>query len=113
MHSASWDVDEVPRLGVDRLTTRLESGGSLQDIKGFGLVVVKVRRRASSWRKQTLNNETASVRFRARGQKRYPVARPAIHRPGSCRHMLGLISILRDCVFFHDFNFVKCLLCLL
>ena len=97
MHRAAWDVDEIPRLRVDRLPARLERGGALQNIEGLVLEVVNVRRRASSRRSHALNDETASVRFRARDQKGYPVARPAIHRACSCWHILDLILIRHGC----------------
>src|SRR5262245_25638578 len=102
MHRAAWNVDEIPRLGVDRLPARPECGGALQDIEGLVLGVVQVRWRASSRRNDALDDETVSVRFRARGEKRDSVARPAIHRAGSGRDILGLILI------WHGGDSVRC-----
>jgi hypothetical protein len=102
MHRAAWDVDEIPWLRVDCLPARLERGAALQDVEGLVLEVVNVRRRSASRRRHALNDETASVRVRARGQKADPVARPAIHRAGSGWHILGLVLIL------HNFDFFLC-----
>src|SRR5262245_16891482 len=93
MDRAAWNVNEIPWLGVDRLPARLEREAAIQHIEGLILEVVNVRGRASSRRNHALDDERVSVRFRARGQKGDPVARPAIHRacPGS--DILGLILI--------------------
>jgi len=96
MDRAAWNADEIPGLRVDRLTARVESDVALQDIKGLILEVVDVRWRASPRRRQALEDETASVRFRAGGQKADPVAGPAIHRAGSGGGILGLILILHS-----------------
>src|SRR5262249_46524361 len=93
MHHAVWNVDEIPWLGVCRLPPRLERGAALHHIEGLVLGVVNVRRRASSRRNDALDDETVSVRFRTRGQKAYPVTRPAIHWACSGRDILGLILI--------------------
>src|SRR5262249_59376049 len=93
MHHAAWDVDEVPRLAMDGLPARPERDLALQQVEGLVLEVVDVRRRASSRRHHALNDQTASVRIRARGQKAHPVTRSAIHRACSCWHILDLILI--------------------
>src|SRR5262249_18796524 len=93
MHRAAWDVDEVPRVAMDGLPARPERDVALQQVEGLILEMVDVRRRASARREQTLDDETASVRVRTCGQKAHPVARPAIHRAGSCWHILDLILI--------------------
>src|SRR5262249_20587326 len=54
-------------------------GAALQDIKGFILKVVKMRRRASAGRKDSIHDEAAAVGFLARDQKANPITRPAIH----------------------------------
>ena len=94
MNRAAWDVDEIPGLGVDRLSARKKSNVALQDIKRFVLALVEVGWRAASGRREAFDDETASVCFRARGQKADPVAGTAIHRAGSGRDILDLILIL-------------------
>src|SRR4051812_34932878 len=102
MDHAAWDMDEIAWLCMDRFSARVERGGALQDEEGLRLVVVKVRRRASSRREHSLSDETASVRFRACGQKAHAVAWPAIHRACSCWDILCLILI------FHVFDSFLC-----
>src|SRR4051794_23419326 len=94
MHRAARDVYKITCLRVDRLSAHLERRAALQDIEGLVLKMVKVRRRSSSRRGHALNDETASVRFRARDQKAYPVARSAIHRGCSCWDILDLFLML-------------------
>src|SRR5262249_35357622 len=97
MHRAAWDVYEITRLRLDGLPARLERGAALQEIEGLVLEVVNVRRRASSRRSHALNDETASVRFRACDQKAYPVAGSAIHRACSCWDIVDLRLIRSAC----------------
>src|SRR5262245_6689963 len=75
----------------------LERGGVFQDIEGLVLEVVNVRRRASSRYRQSLEDETASVRICARGEKAYPIAGPLIHRSCFCWDILRLILICHGC----------------
>jgi hypothetical protein len=65
--------------------------------------VVNVRRRASSRRGDSLEDETGSARLRARYQERHFDSRPAIHGAGSGEHTLDLILIRHGSDFFHGF----------
>jgi hypothetical protein len=85
--------------------------GSLQNVEGFILEAVNMRRRASSGTRHSLNYETAPARFRACDEEGYPVARSPIHRACSRGYILNLILILHGFDFFHGF-YVYFFICL-
>src|SRR5215831_7054531 len=83
MHRASWNVDEIPWLSVDRLRARLERGAAFQDIEGLVFIVVKVGGRTTSGCDDPLHYKAASVGLRACDEEAYAVAWAAVHRAGA------------------------------
>src|SRR4051794_17374235 len=103
MNRAARDVNKIAGRCLERPPARMDGERSLQEVERFLLVVMSVRRRASSWPGDSLKDETGFARLRARDQKAYPVAWSAIHRACSCWHILDLILIWHGCDFFRCF----------